>query len=105
MNKPELTLDLQALRMVAGYAHWFPITQGLYRGYFRVNMPGWNWNDIIPLLIKKKIVVPNSKDPSYRHLSQGLYISTDVKNVRLWVENGKVRFEVSRNLDQERMED
>ncbi len=105
INRSELTLDIEELRVVAGYAHWIPQLRRLYLDYFEKALPGWTWNQIIPILIKMNILVPDSKDSSYRHLSQGLYISNDIERVKLWIEEEKVRFEVTRNSNQERIED
>jgi hypothetical protein len=78
-----LTLDVEALGKIAGYAHWIPITQGLHRDLFERNYPGWEWNDIIPVLIKKGIVKVYSKDLDQRKLSQGLSIAHGIESVTL----------------------
>jgi hypothetical protein len=57
MTRAELTLDVEALRRVAGYANWIPLIRGLHKDYFAKNFPGWDWNQIIPVLIMKKIIV------------------------------------------------
>ena len=49
-NRKTLILDIEALSMIAGYAHWIPVTRGLYKDYFARNLPGWQWNQIIPFL-------------------------------------------------------
>jgi hypothetical protein len=89
INRKTLTLDIEGLRMIAGYAHWIPGIRGSYKDYFARNLPGWEWNQIIPVLIEKKILVMHSKNPGHRHLSQDLYISSDVQYVRLWINNGE----------------
>jgi hypothetical protein len=81
MSTTELRLDVEALTIIAGYAHWKPITQGLYLDFFQVNYPGWEWNDIIPVLIKKGVVKMSSKEPNQRLLSQGLSIANDVESI------------------------
>lgn len=83
MSTAELRLDIEALTMIAGYAHWIPITQGLHLDFFKRNYPGWEWNHIIPVLIKKGIVKIHSKDPDQVKLSQGLSISQDVESVSI----------------------
>ena len=83
LSTAELHLDIEALTMIAGYAHWIPITQGIYKEFFRTNYPDWEWNHIIPVLIKKGIVKIHSNDPDQRKLSQGLSISQDVESVSI----------------------
>ncbi len=83
MTMSELNLDIKALTKIAGFSHWIPITQGLYKDFFKKNYPGWEWNQIIPVLIKKGVIEMNSKDPALRHLSQGLFISQDVESVSI----------------------
>jgi hypothetical protein len=91
--------------MVAGYAHWIPGIRGLYKDHFAKNLPGWEWNQIIPVLIKAKILVRDSKDPAYRSLSQGLYISSDIEGVILWIKHGETEVAITRKTNQEGTED
>ena len=102
MNQP-LTLDVEALRKIAGYAHWIPITRGIYKDFLQRNYPGWEWNQIIPALIKKGIVKVHTKDPEFQLLSQGLYISREIEAVTLWIRNGKTQIAV-RRVNQEEIE-
>lgn len=81
MSTAELRLDVEALTVIAGYAHWIPITQGLHLDFFQENYPGWEWNDIIPVLLKKGVVKINSKESNQRQLPQGLSIAQDVEGI------------------------
>ena len=99
-----LFLDIEALRMVAGYAHWIPITRGLYKDCFNLNFPGWEWNQIIPVLIQRKVLVLHPTDPGYRQLSQGLYISSDIEGIMLWIKDRESEVAVTRNISQESIE-
>ena len=81
MSTDQLRLEIESLTTITGYAHWIPITQGLHLEYFRRNYPGWEWNHIIPVLIKKGVVKIHSKDPNQRMLAQGLSIAQDVESV------------------------
>ena len=99
-NKDVLTLDIKGLSMIAGYAHWIPGTRGLYKDYFARNLPGWQWNQIIPFLIKKKIVV-YGEILGYRHLSHGLYI----EGVSLWINDGETEVAVLKKTSQESFEE
>ena len=105
MNKSELTLDIEGLRMVAGYAHWIPQLRGLYLDYFEKTFPGWTWNQIIPVLIKAKILVRDTKDPAYGELSQGLYIASDIESFSLWMKNCEIQIAVTRKDNQQSFEE
>jgi hypothetical protein len=99
-----LFLNIAALRIVAGYAHWIPITRGLYKDCFNLNFPGWEWNQIIPVLIQRKVLVMHPTDPGYRQLSQGLYISSDIEGITIWPKDGETEVAVTRNISQESIE-
>jgi hypothetical protein len=101
MNRPELSLDIEALRKMTGYAHWIPHLRGIALNYFERNFPGWTWNQIIPVLIKAEILVKNAKDPTFRELSQGFYVASDFESVRLWMKNGETEVSVTRKINQE----
>ena len=103
-NKLMLTLDIEDLRGICNFAHWIPQIRGFYKDYFARNLPGWEWNQIIPVLIEAKIIVWDSKDPGYRSLSQGLYIASDIEGVTLWIKDGETEFAIIRKTDQEGIE-
>jgi len=96
MKDESLELSVEDLLRLTSYAHWIPMTQGLYRTYFERNFPGWEWNQVIPVLIKNKILVINSKDPRHRALSHGLYIAREVTGVRIRIQDEKTEIEVRR---------
>jgi hypothetical protein len=103
MSTDQLRLDIESLKMIAGYAHWIPITRGIYKDFLQRYYPGWEWNQIIPALIKKGIVKVHTKDPEFQLLSQGLYISREIEAVTLWIKNGKTQIAV-RTVNQEESE-
>jgi hypothetical protein len=78
-----LFLDIPTLRTLTGYAHWIPGIRGLYKNYFAKNFPGWAWNQIIPVLIQRKVLVMHPTDQGYRQLSHGLYISSQIQGI--WI--------------------
>jgi hypothetical protein len=94
MKGKSLELSVEDLLSLASYAHWIPMTRGLYKPYLERNFPGWEWNQIIPVLIKKKILVINSKDPRHRALSHGLSIAREVAGVRISIQDEKTEIEV-----------
>jgi len=95
MTRSKVVMDIEALREVTGYAHWIPITQGLYEDYFSKHFPGWEWNDFVPRLIDKKILKFNELDnPEFMMLSQGLFIAADVQAIEFIPQKNGVRVKV-----------
>jgi hypothetical protein len=100
-----LFLDIPTLRTLTGYAHWIPGIRGLYKNYFAKNFPGWAWNQIIPVLIQRKVLVVHPTDQGYRQLSHGLYISSQIQgiwisisgNTKIHIQKVKVQKGVSQN--------
>ena len=92
-----IVLGLKQLGELSSYAHWIPIKRGLHKTYFERNFPGWEWNQIIPVLVKAKILVTHSKGPAHRALNQGLYIAHDVTVVKISVNGGVTAIKVRRN--------
>jgi hypothetical protein len=86
MNKEtNLTLDIEALQKIAGYGHWIPALKGFQRSYLATNYPGWDWNQIIPQLIREKIVHVNSLSASHQRLANGLYISIEIESITMMI--------------------
>ena len=82
MKRSIVTMDIESLRSVTSYCHWIPITQGLHKEYFAENFPGWQWNDFVPRLLKKKILEINAEgNDSLTKLWQGLYISSNIQSI------------------------
>ena len=82
MKRSKVTMDIETLRSVTSYCHWIPITQGLHKEYFAKNFPGWQWNDFVPRLLKKKILEFNGEGKdSLIKLWQGLYISSNIEAI------------------------
>ena len=81
VKRSRVTMDVDQLRLVCGYAHWIPITQGLYKEFFAANYSGWEWNDFVPKLWKKGIIVSDVRDSDFIRLSQGLFVAPDVESI------------------------
>ena len=96
MSSRAIVLDLKQLRMLSSYAHWIPILSGMHREFMAKNYPGWEWNQIIPVLVKAKILVTYSKDPEHRALNQRLCIAREIESVRISLQDGKTKIEVSK---------
>jgi hypothetical protein len=89
-----LELSVEDLLSLASYAHWIPMTRGLYKPYLEKNFPEWEWNQIIPNLIKAKILVINSRDPRDRALCHSLYIAREITGVRICIQDEKTEIKV-----------
>jgi hypothetical protein len=87
-------LDIEDLRKLSGYAHWIPITHGLYRNFFVKRYPFWEWNQIIPELIQSKVLVLHSSETKHLALSQNLYIARDIQGVSIQIRDGKVEISI-----------
>ena len=94
MTDKSLVLSVEDLLRLTSYAHWIPMTRGLYKPYLERNFPGWDWNQIIPILIKVKILVIDSKDPRHCPLSNGLYIAREITGVRICIQDKKTEIDV-----------
>jgi hypothetical protein len=89
-----LTLDIATLRTLTGYAHWIPVLNGYYREFFKENFPGWSWNQIIPELLKAKVLIRAPQNSNYRELSMGLYINQEIKQISMFIENIEVKIRI-----------
>lgn len=85
MKETNLTLDIEALQKIAGYGHWIPALKGFHQSYLAMNYPGWDWNQIIPQLIREKIVHVNSVSTTQQRLANGLSISVAIESVTLTI--------------------
>ena len=95
MKRSKVTMDIETLRSVTSYCHWIPITQGLYQEFFAENFPGWQWNDFVPRLLKKKILEINGDgNYSLTKLSQGLYISSDIQAIEFMPHKNGIKINV-----------
>ena len=96
MTQSSLTLSMDALRKVAGYAHWIPVLKGFHHIYLAQEYPGWDWNQIIPQLIKEKVVTINSMSSSKRYLANGLSISLEVTSVTIIISDRGISTKVTK---------
>jgi hypothetical protein len=96
MSTSVLNLDVEALRMLTGFCHWIPAVNGRQAQFVQERYPGWEWNQIIPVLIRKNVLVINAKEPKYQLLSQGLYIAPEIESLTLWIRNGRTCFKLNK---------
>jgi hypothetical protein len=83
MAELSVTLDVDSLQQLAGYAHWIPALRGISEKYIAHNFPGWEWNDIIPVLIEKGILSTDSEAADQRYLAHGISISASTQSVKI----------------------
>jgi hypothetical protein len=95
MNREKVVLDIPALEKICSYSHWIPIFRGLHKPLFSENYPGWDWNDLVPRLLKKGVLVKSQLDSSYVHLRQGLFISSSVESIEFTPTTSGVRVKVN----------
>jgi hypothetical protein len=78
-----VTLDVDSLQQLAGYAHWIPALRGISEKYITRSYPGWEWNDIIPVLIEKGVLSTDSEAADQRYLAHGISISASTQSVKI----------------------
>jgi hypothetical protein len=97
MIKAKVVLDIKMLRRLSNYCHFIPQLNGQAREFIERNFPGWDWNDFVPRLIDKKILKFQELDnPEFTMLSQGLFVSADVRAIEFMPQKNGVRVKVIR---------
>ena len=97
MDKSKVLLSVESLRGITNYAHWIPITQGLYLNYFEKHFPGWEWNDFVPRLIEEKILFFNGNPETSVSLSQGLFVLRNVNSIEFIPKGTAIEIIVNKN--------
>jgi hypothetical protein len=49
-------LSAKQIKELIHYRHLIPMSRGWTQKYVEENFPGWEWNDIVPVLIEKNIL-------------------------------------------------
>jgi len=95
LAREKVVMDIKMLHSLTNYCHFIPQLNGQARAFIISNFPGWDWNDFTPRLIKKKILCFNEKDnPGYTMLSQGWFISSEVKSIEFIPQKNGVRVRI-----------
>jgi hypothetical protein len=81
VNRSPVTMNVDELRDVCGYAHWIPILNGLHLEFFEQKYPGWEWNDFVPKLMRKGILRVGGEELEYTKLKLGLYLAPNVSAI------------------------
>lgn len=99
MTKSKVVLDIKMLGRLTNYCHFIPQLNGQARAFIESSFPGWDWNDLVPRLIDKKILRFNEKDnPEFTMLPQGLFISADIQAIEFIPQKNGVRVKVTKKL-------
>lgn len=92
-----LILTVDEIHALTNYAHWIPITQGIADEFIKATYPGWEWNQLIPTLIDKNILIYGADRTGNRQLLQGLTIDCEVKEILYKTDAaGRLRIKVIR---------
>ena len=97
MDKSKVLLSVESLRGITNYAHWIPITQGLYLNYFEKHFPGWEWNDFVPRLIEERILFFNGNPETSVSLSQGLFVLRNIISIEFIPKGTAIEIVVNKN--------
>ena len=81
MNSESIELDIDALHAVTHYAHWVPALRGISEEYVARNYPGWEWNEIVPFLLREGILSKQLDQSQVIQLRQGISISRTIERV------------------------
>ena len=80
MPKEILTLDVEAIRELANYAHWIPMVHGYTRDFMERKYPGWGWNELIPKMLSNGLLTTSPQENDVK-LWQGLWLKSGITKV------------------------
>lgn len=81
MNSARVELDIHALHSITHYAHWIPALKGISEEYIARHYPGWQWNEIVPFLLREGVLTKQSDQSQLIQLSNGISISQRIERV------------------------
>jgi len=81
MNSESIELDIDALHAVTHYAHWVPALRGISEEYIARNYPGWQWNEIVPFLLREGVLTKQLDQSQLIQLRNGISISQTIEGV------------------------
>ena len=81
MTSASVDLDIQALRTITHYAHWVPALRGISEDYIARNYPGWEWNEIVPFLLREGVLTKQLGQSQLIQLRNGISISQRIERV------------------------
>ena len=81
MNSASVELDIDALHTITHYAHWIPALKGISEEYVARNYPGWQWNEIVPFLLREGVITKQPDQSQLIQLRNGISISQRIERV------------------------
>ena len=81
MKSESIELDIDALHTITHYAHWIPALKGISEEYIARNYPGWQWNEIVPFLLREGVLTKQLGQSQLIQLSNGISISQRIERV------------------------
>ena len=81
MNSARVELDIHALHSITHYAHWIPALKGISEEYIARNYPGWQWNEIVPFLLREGVLTKQLDQSQLIQLRNGISISQRIERV------------------------
>ena len=97
MPRYVLRLEVEAIRELANYAHWIPMVHGYTRDFMDSRYPGWEWNDLIPKMLKRGIISTEQSDGDIK-LWQGLWLKAGVSAVVVTKTGDRMSFRCEQRL-------
>ena len=91
MPKHVLSLEIEAIRELANYAHWIPMVRGYTREFMDSHYPDWEWNDLIPKMLNRGIITTEPSDGDTK-LWQGLWLKAGIDEVIVTKTGDRVSF-------------
>jgi len=64
------------------FANVIPIAEGLSQKFVAENYPGWEWNDIVPVLVEKSILI-KEENSGYIKIGNGLFMDAKINGLTI----------------------
>jgi hypothetical protein len=94
-TRSEIQMDIDTLKKITNYCNWIPLMRGLHLEFIENTFPGWEWNDFVPKLIKRKILhYAQEGETGLINLSQGLCISSAIQAIKFIPYKSGIRIKV-----------
>jgi hypothetical protein len=90
-TKNPLTLSVSQISEISNFAHWIPITRSYHHDFLEKNYPGWDWNDLLPVLLEADLVAPHIDGHECKRLRLGLCITPSITSIELTLIDGVSR--------------